>query len=217
MSVEYLDLADYVGIAAAVTGLDEGLITKVAKLDLADSALHAPAAGFGDDDFYPDLVDKAAALIVRLAKNHPLPDGNKRVAWVALRYFLVLNDWAWIEPPTVDEAEHAVLAIASGEWDEQRPPPGYDSGSRPATASRRWPPAHPLLIRGGESGGSIGTAWTPTLEFPGSGRPSLTVWTARGRLVHSATHEWRSCASNAMPPNATVRASRTERAQRIPG
>lgn len=118
MSVEYLDLADYVGIAAAVTGLDEGLITKVAKLDLADSALHAPAAGFGDDDFYPDLVDKAAVLIVRLAKNHPLPDGNKRVAWVALRYFLVLNEWTWVEPPTVDEAEHAVLSIASGEWDE---------------------------------------------------------------------------------------------------
>jgi death-on-curing protein len=118
VSVEYLDLADYVGIAAAVTGLDKGLITKFAKLDLADSALHAPAAGFGDDDFYPDLVDKAAVLIVRLAKNHPLPDGNKRVAWVALRYFLVLNDWTWVEPPTVDEAEHAVLAIASGEWNE---------------------------------------------------------------------------------------------------
>lgn len=120
MSVEYLDLAGYIGIAVAVTGLDEGVITKVAKLDLADSALHAPAAGFGDDDFYPDLVDKAAVLIVRLAKNHPLPDGNKRVAWVALRYFLILNEWTWIEPPTVDEAEAAVLAIASGNWDEPR-------------------------------------------------------------------------------------------------
>lgn len=120
MSAEYLDLADYIGIAVAVTGLDEGVITKVAKLDLADSALHAPAAGFGDDDFYPDLVDKAAVLIVRLAKNHPLPDGNKRVAWVALRYFLILNEWTWIEPPTVDEAEAAVLAIASGDWDEPR-------------------------------------------------------------------------------------------------
>lgn len=76
MRVEYLDLADYIGIAAAVTGLDEAAVAKVAKLDLADSALHAPAAGFGDDDFYPDFVDKAAVLVVRLAKNHPLPDGN---------------------------------------------------------------------------------------------------------------------------------------------
>ena len=53
--------------------------------DLADSALHAPAAGFGDTDLYPDFVDKAAVLIVRLAQNHPLPDGSKRAAWVSLR------------------------------------------------------------------------------------------------------------------------------------
>ena len=120
MTIEYLDLADYIGIASAITGLDEVIVTKVANLDLADSALHAPSAGFGVDDFYPDFVDKAAVLIVRLAKNHPLPDGNKRIAWVALRYFLMLNDWTWIDPPTVDGAEHAVLSIASGEWDEAK-------------------------------------------------------------------------------------------------
>lgn len=120
MSVEYLDLADYVGIASEITGLDEGMVVKVANLDLADSALHAPRAGFGDDDFYPDFVDKAAVLIVRLAKNHPLPDGNKRVAWVALRYFIVLNEWRWTDAPSVDDAEAAVVAIAAGEWDEDR-------------------------------------------------------------------------------------------------
>jgi alkylation response protein AidB-like acyl-CoA dehydrogenase len=36
------------------------------------------------EEFYPDFVDKAAVLLVRLARNHPLPDGNKRVAWDAL-------------------------------------------------------------------------------------------------------------------------------------
>ena len=81
MSVEYLDLADYVGIAAEVAGLDEVIVVKIANLDLADSALHAPSAEFGGEEFYPDFVDKAAVLLVRLAKNHPLPDGNKRVAW----------------------------------------------------------------------------------------------------------------------------------------
>jgi death on curing protein len=35
---------------------------KASRLDLADSALHAPAAGFEDEDFYPDIVDKAAVL-----------------------------------------------------------------------------------------------------------------------------------------------------------
>jgi death-on-curing protein len=117
---EYLDLADYIGIASAVTGLDESMVAKVANLDLADSALHAPSAGFGGDDFYPDFVDKAAVLVVRLARNHPLPDGNKSVAWVSLRYFLVLNGWEWVVRPSIDEAEQAVLAIASGGWDETR-------------------------------------------------------------------------------------------------
>ena len=80
--------------------------------------MHAPAAGFGDTEFYPEFVDKAAVLVVRLAKNHPLPDGNKRVAWLALRLFVDINGWAWNPPPTVDDAERAVLAIASGAWSD---------------------------------------------------------------------------------------------------
>jgi death-on-curing protein len=118
VSVEYLDLADYLVIAAEVTGLDLDTLIKVTQLHLADSALHAPAAGFGDTDFYPDFVDKAAVLVVRLAGNHPLPDGNKRAAWVSLRAFVDLNGWTWNPRPTIDEAERAVLAIAAREWDE---------------------------------------------------------------------------------------------------
>ena len=84
MSVVYLDIVDYLAIAAEVTGLDIDTVSRVAQLNLADSALHAPAASWANEEFYPDFVDKAAVLIVRLAKNHPLPDGNKRAAWVAL-------------------------------------------------------------------------------------------------------------------------------------
>ena len=120
MSVEYLDLVDYLAIAAEVTGLSVETLIRAARLDLADSALHAPAAGFGDTEFYPDFVDKAALLIVRLATNHPLPDGNKRAAWVSLRLFVEINGWTWRVTPSVDDAERAVLAIAASEWDEQR-------------------------------------------------------------------------------------------------
>lgn len=56
------------------------VLMKMSRLPLADSALHAPQAGFGDVDLYPDFVDKAAVLLVRLPMNHPLPDGNKRTA-----------------------------------------------------------------------------------------------------------------------------------------
>jgi death-on-curing protein len=79
--------------------------------------LHAPAAGFGETEFYPDFVDKAAVLAVHLAKNHPL-EGNKRAAWVALRLFIELNGWSWTAAPSVDDAERAVLAIAAGAWGE---------------------------------------------------------------------------------------------------
>lgn len=43
MSIVRLDLADYVAIAAEVTALDVETVIRVAKLDLADSALHEPA------------------------------------------------------------------------------------------------------------------------------------------------------------------------------
>lgn len=118
MNIEYLDLADFIAIAQAVTGLDLQTVMNVTNIDLADSALHAPAAGFGDEDFYPDFVDKAAVLLVRLARNHPLPDGNKRAAWVSLRLFIEINEWTWDPKPSIDDAEAAVLAVAGGEWDE---------------------------------------------------------------------------------------------------
>jgi hypothetical protein len=80
VSIHYVELADYLAIAAEITELDINTLIRVTKVDLAESALHAPAAGFGETEFYPDFIDKAAVLVVRLAKNHPLPDGNKRAA-----------------------------------------------------------------------------------------------------------------------------------------
>lgn len=118
MSVVYVDLVDYLAIAAELTGLEPPTLRRVTKIELAESALHAPAAGFGETEFYPDFIDKAAVLLVRLAKNHPLPDGNKRAAWVAVRLFIAINDWTWRTTPAVDEAEKAVLAVASGTWGE---------------------------------------------------------------------------------------------------
>jgi death-on-curing protein len=95
--------------------------------------LHAPAAGFGDTDLYPDFIDKAAVLIVRLARNHPLPDGNKRAAWVALRLFVDINEWTWEPRPDVDEAEAVVLAIAAGELDERATASWLRNYLRPTT------------------------------------------------------------------------------------
>lgn len=117
----YLSLAEYLWLAEEVTGIDAAVLAKAGRTDLADSALAAPAAGFGGVEFYPDRFDKAAVLICRLAWNHPLPDGNKRAAWAALVMFIDLNGGSWApDPPDVDDAEHMVLAIAAGEVDEHR-------------------------------------------------------------------------------------------------
>jgi death on curing protein len=115
-----VDLVDYVAIAAEITGMDAAAIARLPNLSLADSALHAPFAGFGEHEFYPEFIDKAAVLLERLARNHPLPDGNKRAAWVTLRVFVEINDWTWQPYPTVDDAERAVLAVAAGEWEHER-------------------------------------------------------------------------------------------------
>ena len=115
----YVSLAEYLWLAEQVTGVEAGTLAKGTRVDLADSALHAPQAGFGDQDFYPDLIDKAAVLTCRLAWNHPLPDGNKRSAWASLVLFLDLNGRRWEpDPPDADEAEAAMLAVAAGEVDE---------------------------------------------------------------------------------------------------
>ncbi|HEY5932154.1 MAG TPA: Fic family protein [Nitrospira sp.] len=117
--IRYLTLSEYFWLAEQVTGTDAGVLAKVSRSDLADSALHAPKAGFGDEEFYPDIYEKAAVLLCRLAWNHPLMDGNKRAAWASVRMFIELNGGQWDpEPPNFDGAEEAMLAIAAGEVDE---------------------------------------------------------------------------------------------------
>ena len=74
----YLSLAEFWYLAEHVTGINAATLIRASCVELADSALHAPQAGFGDTDFYPDPYDKAAVLACRIAWNHPLPDGNKR-------------------------------------------------------------------------------------------------------------------------------------------
>ncbi len=115
---EYLDLADYLLIAEAVLGVPAESIARRPGIGLAESALHAPVAGFEGVEFYPDVIDKAAVLCVRLARNHPLPDGNKRVAYLAMLEFLARNGVEWT-PPSVDETVAMIEGVAAGNISER--------------------------------------------------------------------------------------------------
>jgi len=61
----YLTLGEYFWLAEQVTGIDAKVLAKASRSDLADSAIHAPQAGFGDEEFYPDIYDKAATFLSR--------------------------------------------------------------------------------------------------------------------------------------------------------
>lgn len=81
--IEYLDVVDFLLIAEAVTGIPAHSLAHSRRvIAQAESALSAPTAEFGGHEFYPDFARKATVLCWRLLRNHPLPDGNKRVAYL---------------------------------------------------------------------------------------------------------------------------------------
>jgi len=120
----YLDLADYFAIASRETGIPAQDLIAASQPGLADSALHAPQAGFADQDSYPGLPLKTAVLLTRLARNHPLPDGNKRAALLAAIEFVERNGYSWRPPPGDDpggtETAHVVEQAAAGQLDEDQ-------------------------------------------------------------------------------------------------
>ena len=59
---------------------------------------------------------KAAVLCTRIARNHPLPDGNKRWAWICLVTFCDLNGYELFVAK--EEAVRTVIGIAAGEMSE---------------------------------------------------------------------------------------------------
>jgi len=87
----YLELGDYCVIAAELLGTTPDQVARLPRIALADSALSTPQTGFGGQDAYPTLIEKAAVLVEHLARNHPLPDGNKRAAFLSVWLFLEAN------------------------------------------------------------------------------------------------------------------------------
>ncbi|MBA3741108.1 MAG: type II toxin-antitoxin system death-on-curing family toxin [Chloroflexi bacterium] len=117
---DYLELADYLLIAERVLGLPAEVIANFNRIGLADSALAAPQAGFGDVEAYPDFATKAAVLCWHLVKNHPLADGNKRCAFLATVEFVERNGRTWIPAPgDPDETDRVIRAVASGDLSER--------------------------------------------------------------------------------------------------
>jgi death-on-curing protein len=108
--LDHLSTQDLLEIAASVVE-----DVQVRDLGLLASAAARPRTTVFGREAYPTLADQAAALMHSLARNHPLVDGNKRLAWSATRVFCLLNGTDLVMD--VDEAEQMVLAVAAGNLD----------------------------------------------------------------------------------------------------
>ncbi len=110
--VNYLSIDDVILIA-------NGVLPEIVIRDagLIESAVARPQTTVFGDLAYPTLMLQAAALLHSLARNHPLVDGNKRIAWSSARVFLLMNDVDL--DYDIDSAEELVLGVARGELDVQ--------------------------------------------------------------------------------------------------
>jgi death-on-curing protein len=105
--MERLALEDLLLIGQAVLGTTAEALLGATRLSLARSALDAaerPA----------DLAARAAVLCSRIVRNHPLPDGNKRVALLAMLELIARNGGHWSPPPGgQDEIAHTIERLAA--------------------------------------------------------------------------------------------------------
>jgi death-on-curing protein len=83
---------------------------------LVESALARPQASAFGQDAYPDIHEKAAALLHSLARSHALVDGNKRLALAATIAFYGMNGMRLTL--TNVQAYELVIDVASGLLDD---------------------------------------------------------------------------------------------------
>ncbi|MFH8883871.1 type II toxin-antitoxin system death-on-curing family toxin [Streptomyces californicus] len=91
--------------------------TEVRDYGLLESAFARSQASVFGQDAYPDVWQKAAALMESLARNRGLVDGNKRIAWYATWVFLHMNGHPLDADFDVDAAERFVSAVCQGVLD----------------------------------------------------------------------------------------------------
>lgn len=109
----YLDVEDLADIAADILAPQQVIIRDVGLLSMA---VHRPQTNVFGHEPYPGVADKAAALLVSITMNHPLQDGNKRLALAAAWVFCGLN--CQRQPlMTNDQAYDLVMGVAKGELD----------------------------------------------------------------------------------------------------
>lgn len=81
--------------------------------ELLDSALNRPYQTFDGKELYPTPIDKAAAILESIVKNHPFTDGNKRTGYVVAR--LLLMESAMDIHADHNEKYDLIISISKGQ------------------------------------------------------------------------------------------------------
>src|SRR5690554_8173860 len=87
----YPDIQEYQEVVKAMKQDFESGIFGKEKDGGFQSAILQIGKGFGEEDFYPSLEEKAATLLYLIVKNHGFVDGNKRIAAACFLLFLEKN------------------------------------------------------------------------------------------------------------------------------
>jgi death-on-curing protein len=104
-----LELADFLLIAEGVLKIPAEQVVRVTRIPGIESALAAPFASFDGIEFYDDPVERAAICCSRIIRNHPLPDGNKRLGYECMREMLERVGAPWPRPS--EDAEEIALTV----------------------------------------------------------------------------------------------------------
>jgi len=87
----------------------------IRDLNALKAAIQRPYSTFDGKDLYPSIYDKSAALVESLVKNHAFIDGNKRIGYVMLRFFLMESGYDLSASQT--DKYNFIIEISKGDLD----------------------------------------------------------------------------------------------------
>ena len=76
-----------------------------------------PRMSYADQELYPTLIEKVAALGFSLINNYPFINGNKRIGHAALEVTLLMNGYEI--QADLDSQEAVILAVAASKLNRQ--------------------------------------------------------------------------------------------------
>ncbi len=114
--MRYVTVDEVIHINHQLIAVDQPTLVgqqKVRDRGLVETAVGRPMQSAFGADAFPTLREKAAALLIALARYHPFVDGNKRTATIAALWMLAINGQRVMWDPAA--ALERIVALAEGQ------------------------------------------------------------------------------------------------------